>query len=271
MSVSTPPPFWRWRPAFLDTPVPPIGPYAPPAGLEVIYEDRDMAIIYKPAGLLSVPGRDPAFADSVLTRVRERHPHAQAVNRLDLSTSGLMLVALHRKAESHLKAQFQQRQVAKAYLAVAAGHVRAPHGHVSLPMRCDFPRRPMQTICLKFGKPAWTEFTVLAYRRDTTLLLLTPHTGRSHQLRLHLAAIGHPLLGDGFYAPPAVATVAPRLLLHAGALGLIHPCREQWMCFTAPCPFAPEVYLQVPQPPAGPWMPVEGARPTVIPKSQELR
>ncbi|HCF04672.1 MAG TPA: RNA pseudouridine synthase [Desulfomicrobiaceae bacterium] len=259
--MSTPiPPFWRWRPAFLDASVPPVGPYTPPAGLDVVYEDRDMAIIHKPAGLLSVPGRDPAFADSVLARVRQRHPHAQAVNRLDLPTSGLVVVALRRKAESHLKAQFQHRQVAKAYLAVAAGRVRAPHGHITLPMRCDFPRRPMQTICLSAGKPAWTEFTVLEYFRDeATLLLLTPHTGRSHQLRLHLAAIGHPLLGDSFYAPPAVATAAPRLLLHAAALGLMHPYRNEWMYFTAPCPFVPEVRLPdlvASQP--GPWMPLEG-------------
>ncbi|BDV01284.1 pseudouridine synthase [Thermodesulfomicrobium sp. WS] len=257
MTASSTAPFWRWRPSFLDTAVPPIGPYTPPAGLDVVYEDQDMAIIHKPAGILSVPGRDPAFADSILTRVRQHHPHAQAVNRLDLPTSGLVVVALRRKAESHLKSQFRQRQVTKAYLAVAAGRVQAPHGHITLPMRCDFPRRPMQTICLQLGKPAWTEFTVLEYFRDATLLLLIPHTGRSHQLRLHLAAIDHPLLGDSFYAPPAVAKAAPRLLLHAAILGLRHPYREQWMCFTAPCPFAPQVRLPMPAPQAGPWMPQE--------------
>jgi tRNA pseudouridine32 synthase/23S rRNA pseudouridine746 synthase len=240
---TTTPPFWGWHPNFLESSPPPLGEYAPPPGLDIVWGDEDLVVIHKPAGLLSVPGRAACYADSVLTRVRQRFPKAQVVNRLDLPTSGLMVVALHFRAESRLKAQFRERRTRKGYLAVVAGRLCASHGHITLPMRCDLDRRPMQIICLEHGKPAWTEFSLVERRVGTTVLMLEPHTGRSHQLRLHLAAIGHPIMGDPMYAPPAVASDSPRLLLHAATLGFFHPTSGQWCAFEAPCPFTPKLHL----------------------------
>ena len=214
--------------------------YDPPTEpwLDIIHEDRDMVVVNKPGGLLSVPGRTPDLFDSVLSRVRRDHPGAQAVHRLDLGTSGVLVVATRRKAEADLRRQFQDRLTSKLYLALVRGVMAAGSGRVDLPLVCDWPNRPRQMVCHATGKPSLTEYTVLERRADTTLVLLRPHTGRSHQLRVHLASLGHPILGDNLYGEQAPGQ---RLFLHASQLGLHHPYNGEWMVFHAPCGFAPEL------------------------------
>lgn len=214
--------------------------YNPPREprLIVIHEDRDMVVLNKPSGLLSVPGRTPDLFDSALSRVRETHPNAQAVHRLDLGTSGVLVVATRRKAEADLRRQFQDRLTSKLYLALVRGVMAHDSGRVELPLVCDWPNRPRQMVCHATGKPALTEYTVLERRLDSTLVLLRPHTGRSHQLRVHLASLGHPILGDNLYGEQAPGQ---RLHLHASQLGLRHPFSGEWMAFHAPCEFAPHL------------------------------
>ncbi len=229
--------------------------YDPPTEprLVIIHEDRDMVVLNKPGGLLSVPGRTPELLDSALTRVRETHPGAQAVHRLDLGTSGVLVVATRRKAESELRRQFQERLTRKVYLARVEGSVAQDQGVVDLPLVCDWPNRPRQMVCRATGKPALTEYRVLERDGRTTLVLLLPHTGRSHQLRVHMASLGHPIVGDNLYGPDPDADPAG-LLLHASQLGLFHPFSGQWTVFHAPCAFAPgiePVPLSPPDPGAG--------------------
>lgn len=212
--------------------------YAPPdEPLDIIHTDKDMVVLNKPSGLLSVPGRTPDLHDSALTRVQALYPQAQAVHRLDLGTSGLLVIATRRKAEARLRQQFQDRCTRKVYLAVVQGLMLADQGHSDLPLICDWPNRPRQKVCHATGKAASTDFFVLARHADTTLVRLIPHTGRSHQLRVHMAHLGHPILGDPLYGPDPEPK--GRLALHAFQLGLYHPYSEQWMSFVAPCSFAP--------------------------------
>lgn len=211
--------------------------YDPPLEprLIIIHEDRDMVVVNKPSGLLSVPGRTPELFDSVLSRVRETHPGAQAVHRLDLGTSGVLAVATRRKAEAVLRQQFQDRRTSKLYLARVRGVMGADSGQVDLPLVCDWPNRPRQMVCQTTGKPALTDYLVLERAQESTLVLLRPHTGRSHQLRVHMASLGHPILGDNLYGE---AGPGERLLLHASQLGLYHPYSGEWTTFYAPCDFA---------------------------------
>jgi tRNA pseudouridine32 synthase/23S rRNA pseudouridine746 synthase len=216
--------------------------YDPPTEprLAIIHEDRDMVVLNKQSGLLSVPGRTPDLFDSALSRVRELHPGAQAVHRLDLGTSGVLVIATRRKAEAELRRQFQERLTRKVYLARVHGVMARDEGRVDLPLVCDWPNRPRQKICFDTGKPALTEYLVLAREAGTTLVRLLPHTGRSHQLRVHLASLGHPIVGDNLYGPQQSAGHV-RLMLHASQLGLFHPFSGQWTVFHAPCDFAPGV------------------------------
>jgi tRNA pseudouridine32 synthase/23S rRNA pseudouridine746 synthase len=214
--------------------------YDPPLEprLTVIHEDLDMVVVNKPSGLLSVPGRAPELFDSVLSRVREIHPGAQAVHRLDLGTSGVLVVATRRKAETILRGQFQDRLTRKIYLARVRGVMTQGSGQVDLPLICDWPNRPRQMVCHDTGKPALTAYLVLERTEDSTLVLLRPHTGRSHQLRVHMASLGHPILGDNIYGD---AKAGDRLLLHASQLGLYHPYSGEWTIFHAPCDFAEHI------------------------------
>ena len=218
--------------------------YNPPLEprLDIIHEDRDMVVVNKPSGLLSVPGRTPDLFDSVLSRVREIHPNAQAVHRLDLGTSGVLAVATRRKAEAILRQQFQDRLTRKIYLARLQGVMLEDSGQVDLPLTCDWPNRPRQMVCHATGKAALTDYVVLERDQKSTLVLLRPHTGRSHQLRVHMASLGHPILGDNLYGE---AESDERLLLHASQLGLYHPFSNEWTVFHAPCDFARHI-LPVP-------------------------
>ncbi|PKN57546.1 MAG: RNA pseudouridine synthase [Deltaproteobacteria bacterium HGW-Deltaproteobacteria-14] len=198
--------------------------YAPPTEpwLVVLYEDRDVVAVDKPSGLLSVPGRGPGLEDSAATRLARDRAHAWPAHRLDMDTSGVLLFALRRKAEAELHRQFRDRVPRKVYLARVAGHPADDAGLIDLPLAHEggAPRSRVDPA----GKPARTRWRVLERDPDGSALLeLRPETGRSHQLRVHLLALGHPILGDRFYAPPAVVALAPRLMLHAASLTLRHP------------------------------------------------
>jgi tRNA pseudouridine32 synthase/23S rRNA pseudouridine746 synthase len=209
----------------------------PPPSEAVLHADEQLIVCDKPAGLLAVPGRGDAGQHHLLGWLRERWPDADVVHRLDMATSGLMVFARGPEAQRRLSAQFAQREVDKAYVALVAGEVDGDEGEISLPLGPDWPRRPMQRVDLERGKPSLTRWRVLARLPGRTRVGLTPVTGRSHQLRVHLLALGHPILGDTLYAPPAVAAAAPRLLLDACALALRHPATGESLRFERPPPY----------------------------------
>lgn len=190
-----------------------------------LFEDEALLVFDKPAGLLAVPGRGEDKQDCLWLRVRPRWPDALVVHRLDMATSGLMLFARGLDMQRRLSRAFASRQVDKHYVAIVAGRMPANAGRIELPLMADWPRRPLQKVDALAGKPSTTDWQLLGFdaARQHSRLALQPLTGRTHQLRLHLAAIGHPILGDALYAPPDVLELAPRLLLHACALSLIHP------------------------------------------------
>ncbi len=201
-----------------------------------LYADRDFVVLDKPSGLLSVPGRGPDKIDSALTRVAARYPAAYAAHRLDMDTSGLLVIALRRKAEANLHKQFRERTVEKRYVARVAGHVAQDEGRIELNLTV-LEGEPRSRIDPD-GRAATTDYRVLSRDGDgTSLVELRPLTGRSHQLRLHLLGIGHPILGDRFYAPAQVVAAAPRLMLHAAEIRLDHPFSGLRMTFLAPMPF----------------------------------
>ncbi|EDQ02682.1 bifunctional tRNA pseudouridine(32) synthase/23S rRNA pseudouridine(746) synthase RluA [Shewanella benthica] len=213
--------------------------YSPPTDpwLEIIYQDKDILVVNKHSGLLSVPGRAPEHQDSVYSRVLAEYPNAQVVHRLDMATSGVILVALRRNAEKELKRQFRERETKKTYYARVAGHIKQQKGSVDLPLICDWPNRPKQKVDHEIGKPSLTHFEVISYAKRSTLVKLTPITGRSHQLRVHMMAIGHPILGDNFYADPLAKRLASRLLLHAQELTIKQPYSGRVLTFNCEVPF----------------------------------
>jgi tRNA pseudouridine32 synthase/23S rRNA pseudouridine746 synthase len=210
--------------------------YVPPAdnGLELIYSDESLLVANKPAGLLSVPGRGADKQDCLSARIQRDFPDALVVHRLDMATSGLMIFARGLQMQRRLSELFRDRFVTKRYVAVVAGTVQAETGEVNLPIAADWPNRPLRRIDAKTGKPSLTRYRVLAQHADTTRVELTPVTGRTHQLRVHMAAIGHPILGDALYGDPASA---PRLLLHALSLNLPHPSGNSPLNFECPPSF----------------------------------
>jgi len=212
--------------------------YAPPADpLRVLHHDAQILVVDKPAGLLSVPGRGEDLADCLLARVQGAFPEALLVHRLDRDTSGVMLFALTPQAQRHLGLQFERRQLRKTYVARVSGQVADDSGRVDLPMTVDWPNRPRQKVCQETGREAITDWRVLRREAGATRLRLMPRTGRSHQLRVHMLALGHPILGDPLYAEGAALAAADRLQLHAESLRLRHPDGGQGVRFNAPCPF----------------------------------
>ncbi|HWV14041.1 MAG TPA: pseudouridine synthase [Cellvibrio sp.] len=193
--------------------------------VEILHRDGQFLIINKPARLLSVPGRHPQNRDSVIVRLQGEFPGAAIVHRLDFDTSGIMVVPLTPMSLSHISKQFQARTVHKTYTAIVDGLIDEERGRIDLAIAADLENRPKYKICAVSGKPSITEFTLL--ERDelaqTSRVLLHPITGRSHQLRLHMQAIGHPILGCEFYADQAALAKASRLLLHATRLEFTHP------------------------------------------------
>ena len=211
--------------------------YAPPdTPLDVIHADHQILVVNKPAGLLSVPGRGEHLADCLIARLRAAFPEVLLVHRLDRDTSGVMVFALTPAAQRHLGLQFEKRQVKKAYLARLWGEMAAREGRVDLPLIVDWPNRPKQMVDPVNGRPAITDWKVLKIDAGTTRVRLMQQTGRSHQLRVHMAALGHPILGDPFYAEGS-ARDAPRLMLHAETLRLRHPDGGKGLTFRAPVPF----------------------------------
>ena len=214
--------------------------YNPPQEpwLDLVYRDDYIAVVNKPSGLLSVPGNQPQYYDSAMSRVKEKYGFCEPAHRLDMATSGILLFALSKAADRELKRQFREREPKKYYQALVWGHVEQDHGVVELPLICDWENRPRQKICFERGKRAVTFYDVLQrYPNNTTRTKLTPITGRSHQLRLHMLALGHPILGDKFYAHPQAKALSPRLCLHAESLQIQHPITGETMGFTAPVGF----------------------------------
>jgi tRNA pseudouridine32 synthase/23S rRNA pseudouridine746 synthase len=201
--------------------------------LSIVYQDDDLLIVNKPSGLLTVPGKDPKHADCLIARVNRVFPTAKIVHRLDMATSGIICLAMHKEAHRNLSMQFQDRKTAKRYIARVFGKLEQQTGSVDLPLICDWPNRPKQMVDHDNGKPSLTHFKVLEHEDNATRVELTPITGRSHQLRVHMLSLGHPILGDRLYAHPAALAMAPRLQLHAEMLSLAHPVSGKEMVFEA--------------------------------------
>lgn len=183
--------------------------------MRILHADERLVVVDKPAGLLSVPGRTEA--DCASARVQAEFADALVVHRLDQATSGLLLFARGAQAQRELSADFAARRVDKAYIAIVAGRLDG-EGFVDLPLAADWPHRPRQQVDAVHGKPSQTRWRALGAEGPHTRMRLEPLTGRSHQLRVHLAALGHPILGDTLYAAPEIAAASPRLLLHAAEL-----------------------------------------------------
>ncbi len=211
--------------------------YDPPDdALEILHDDAEILAVNKPAGLLSVPGRGAHLSDCLLARVQAVFPQALLVHRLDRDTSGVMVFALTPHAQRHLGLQFEKRQARKTYLARLAGRLEPRTGTVDLPLTVDWPNRPRQMVCHETGRPAVTDWKVQRYGVDETRVRLMPKTGRSHQLRVHMLALGHPILGDPLYATGA-ARDHPRLMLHSEELRIRHPDGGRMMRFRAAAAF----------------------------------
>ena len=211
---------------------PPTNPY-----LEIVYQDDDLLVLNKPSGLLTVPGKAPEHQDCLERRVQRVFPTARIVHRLDMATSGLVVMALSADSQRHLNRQFELRQTKKHYIARLEGLLAVSHGSVQLPLICDWPNRPKQKVCYEYGKPSLTHYQVLSRDQHSSRLKLIPVTGRSHQLRVHLQWLGHPILGDKFYATAAAFNAANRLQLHAEQLQFIHPVTGTLFHCKAVCPF----------------------------------
>lgn len=209
----------------------------PPEAAQILLADAHVLVVDKPAGLLSVPGRGEDRADCLINRLRVDFPTVLLVHRLDLDTSGVIVFALTADAQRDLGRQFETRSTSKAYTARLAGHLSPAEGRVDLPLIVDWPNRPRQHVNVETGRPAQTDWRVLSHDPDgTTRVALMPLTGRSHQLRVHMMELGHPILGDTLYASGA-ALDYPRLMLHAQSLGFAHPATGEALDVTAPCPF----------------------------------
>jgi tRNA pseudouridine32 synthase / 23S rRNA pseudouridine746 synthase len=204
---------------------------------ELLFIDDSLLVVNKPAGLPSVPGRAEGLQDCMATRVLGLAADALVVHRLDMATSGLLLFARGKAMQRQLSHAFAQREVGKRYVAVVAGHLPHDAGEIDLPLIADWPNRPRQKVDSATGKPSLTRYRVLARGANDTRVELEPLTGRSHQLRVHMLALGYPIVGDGLYAPPEVKAGAARLLLHAQALHLQHPLSGEPMQFSSPVPF----------------------------------
>jgi tRNA pseudouridine32 synthase/23S rRNA pseudouridine746 synthase len=210
--------------------------YSPPTDpLELLHEDHELIAVVKPAGLLSVPGKGAHLADCLLARVQAAFPTALLVHRLDRDTSGVMIFAASPHAQRHLGLQFEKRHTKKTYVARAHGRMTDSEGTIDLPLIVDWPNRPRQMVCHQTGKQAITDYKVLKASDTESRVRLMPRTGRSHQLRVHMAALGHPILGDPFYSEGAAGY--PRMMLHAQELRLRHPDGGRGMRFFAKAPF----------------------------------
>ena len=210
-----------------------ITPYNPPQDpLDILHEDGHVIAVNKPSGLLSVPGKGEHLADCLLTRVQAVFPDALLVHRLDRDTSGVIVFVLTPHAQRSLSMQFEKRSTKKTYVARVQGRLAEKTGTVDLPLIVDWPNRPLQKVCRETGKPAVTDWRVLKASDEETRVRLFPKTGRSHQLRVHMLALGHPILGDPLYAPETT-DVHERLMLHSEELRINHPESGKGLSFRA--------------------------------------
>jgi len=210
---------------------PPHAPYLP-----IAYMDDEVLVIDKPSGLLSVPGKTPDLDDCVEARAKALLPSAHIVHRLDMDTSGLIILARSKAGQRDLSKQFEQREIAKTYMAIIWGGPDADEGVIDLPLIADWPRRPLQKVCHETGKKAVTHWQVVRRTAETSLVRLKPETGRSHQLRVHMLSLGHPIIGDPFYAEGDALAASPRLELHATELGWRCPGDGSQRLVTIPGP-----------------------------------
>ncbi|MCR9215435.1 MAG: pseudouridine synthase [Proteobacteria bacterium] len=224
-------------------------PYSPPLQpLVILYEDEYLIAIDKPSGLLSVPGHGEERKDCAESRCRADYPSALTIHRLDMETSGILLLALSSKTQQEMSRLFRERQIEKRYEAWVAGEVSDEKGEIDLPLIKDWPNRPRQKVDMALGKPSLTHWQRVEIRNGASRLALFPKTGRSHQLRVHLQAIGHPILGDGLYAPPELASAVPRLQLHAERLAFTHPITKAEIAIDCPSPLTgPSRMIKMPQ------------------------
>lgn len=215
--------------------------YNPPPHIshDILFKDEYLLILNKPGGLLSVPGRGEDKQDCLISRVQSTYPDALIVHRLDMSTSGLMVIARSKEMERTLSILFQKRKVNKKYIAVVDGEVHPSSGEVDLPLITDWPNRPKQKIDFKTGKQSQTHYTVLSYNKDnnSSRIELTPLTGRTHQLRVHMQSLNHAILGDELYASKEAIKKAPRLLLHASYLSFLHPVTNELLSLESKADF----------------------------------
>ncbi|MFT6878875.1 MAG: tRNA pseudouridine32 synthase/23S rRNA pseudouridine746 synthase [Granulosicoccus sp.] len=214
---------------------------APPCleEIKLLFRDESLLLISKPSGLFSLSGKNPLNKDSVHWRLVKEFPTATLVHRLDLGTSGIMIVALNKQVNAHLTIQFQQRAVVKHYKALLQGHLEEDHGVIDYPITKDNSIFPRLKICITSGKPALTHYSVVK-RLDSpprSVVCFKPATGRTHQLRIHSQAIGHPILGCDLYGDENSKSVADRLMLHATSLEFVHPLSGESMHAVCPCPF----------------------------------
>jgi tRNA pseudouridine32 synthase/23S rRNA pseudouridine746 synthase len=211
---------------------PPTDPY-----LDILFQDDDILVLNKPSGLLSVPGKALEHKDCLQYRAQRVFPTATIVHRLDMATSGVLLMAMNKSAHRHISKQFELRQTSKTYVARVFGHVQEEQGTVDLPLICDWPNRPKQMVDHERGKSAQTHWQILHRSEHYTYVELSPITGRSHQLRVHMLSIGHPILGDRLYAHEEALGMANRLQLHAKRLAFCHPQSEEELEFHSKPPF----------------------------------
>lgn len=211
--------------------------YDPPTGpLAILHQDKAIIVVDKPAGLLTVPGKLENRQDCLVSRLQAEHWDALTVHRLDCDTSGVIIFARTKQAQGFLGQEFEQRRAQKTYIARLKGRLEPDSGTVDLPLGSDWDYRPRQKVDHEHGRPAVTDWQVIDRSDGETRVRLTPHTGRSHQLRVHMLSLGHPILGDQIYAPET-RDQHSRLMLHAETLSLHHPTTGAWVSFTAPVPF----------------------------------
>ncbi|MEL6587167.1 MAG: RluA family pseudouridine synthase [Pseudomonadota bacterium] len=212
-------------------------PYDPPQGaIPIVHQDAHLLVVDKPHGLLSVPGRGPHLADCLIARLAVTHPEVLLCHRLDRDTSGIMVFALTKEAQRKMGRLFETKRVKKRYVARVWGQVAEAKGTIALPLIVDWPNRPLQHVNHETGKPAVTDWERLRHEEGTTRMLLKPRTGRSHQLRVHMQSLGHPILGDPFYAS-GPALDYPRMMLHAEGLKFQHPVEDTTLRLSVPAPF----------------------------------
>jgi len=206
--------------------------------IDILFEDDDLLFVEKPANLLSVRGKGQAGEYCLSGILQQRYDSLKVVHRLDMATSGLMVFAKNYASQKAINAQFEQRQVDKSYIAVVNGKIDAS-GSIDFPLMTDWPNRPKQKVCYQQGRKSLTYYQPITYNKEnnSTRLLLQPKTGRSHQLRVHLMAIGHAILGDEFYADASTFKKSPRLLLHAQSLTLSHPVTGHELSISSEVPF----------------------------------